>query len=198
MLRQQTAHDDGHANASLADFVAPQPSGLADWFGGFAVTAGIGIERKLAEFKRDNDDYSAIMLQALADRLAEAAAEWLHWKVRREFWGYVPDEELTPEQLLAVEYRGIRPAPGYPACPEHSEKATLWQLLQVEQSIGIGLTESFAMTPNASVCGWYLAHPEAAYFNIHKIGEDQATDYACRKKIDLADANRWLSPILND
>ncbi len=196
MLRQQNIQAD-HSNLCLSDYIAPKETGLADWFGGFAVTAGIGIEEKLAEFHADHDDYRAIMLQALADRLAEAAAEWLHLKVRKEYWGYVPQEDLTPEQLLAIEYEGIRPAPGYPACPEHTEKGTLWQLLDVEERAGISLTESFAMFPNASVCGWYLAHPESRYFDIKEVGDDQVRDYAQRKGMTIDEARHWLRPLLN-
>ncbi len=195
-LRQQNEKPADRHNACLADFVAPQASGVPDYIGAFAVTAGIGIEAKLAEFEALHDDYSAILLKALADRLAEAFAEWLHARVRREFWGYAPDENLDCEAMIAERYRGIRPAPGYPACPDHTEKGALFELLQVEHHTGIRLTESYAMWPTAAVSGFYFAHPQSAYFAVGKIALDQAEDYARRKGMSLQDAERWLAPIL--
>jgi 5-methyltetrahydrofolate--homocysteine methyltransferase len=194
-LRQQKIKPDGHPQLCLADFVAPRDAGL-DYIGAFAVTAGLGIEPHLARFQAAHDDYSGILLKALADRLAEAFAEALHLRVRRELWGYAPEERLTNEQLIAEEYRGIRPAPGYPACPDHTEKSTLWKLLDVERSAGIRITESFAMLPAASVSGWYFAHPQSRYFAVGPIGLDQVRNYAARKGIGLAEAQKWLSPNL--
>jgi len=178
-LRQQNQRPAGKPNYCLADFVAPKASGVADYAGAFAVTAGLGIEGKLAEFEANKDDYSAIMLKALADRLAEAFAEWMHMKVRRELWGYAKAEHLDNAALIREEYRGIRPAPGYPACPDHAAKADLFALLDAAK-IGMSLTESYAMLPAASVSGFYLAHPEATYFAVGKIGEDQIEDFARR------------------
>ena len=195
-LRQQAIKPPGQPNYALADFVAPLESGVADYVGGFAVTAGIGIEPHLDRFAAAHDDYSSIMLKALADRLAEAFAERLHQRVRREFWGYAADEHLSNQALIKEEYRGIRPAPGYPACPDHTEKATLFTLLEVEAHAGIHLTESFAMMPASSVSGWYFSHPASRYFNVGKIGRDQVEDYARRKKMPMADMERWLAPIL--
>ena len=195
-LRQQKGKPDGQPHACLADYVAPRDSGVGDYFGAFAVTAGIGIEEHVARFERDHDDYSAIMLKALADRLAEAAAEHFHERVRRELWGYAAQEGLTNEQLLREEYRGIRPAPGYPACPDHTEKAKLWRLLDVERNAGIRLTESYAMYPTAAVSGWYIAHPQARYFALGKIDRGQVEDYARRKGVAMAEAERWLGPSL--
>ena len=167
-----------------------------DYIGAFAVTAGVGIDEHVKRFEAAHDDYSSIMLKALADRFAEAAAEHFHERVRREFWGYAPAETLSNEQLIREEYRGIRPAPGYPACPDHTEKAKLWQLLDVEQRVGIKITESFAMYPTAAVSGWYLAHPDAKYLVLGKIARDQVEDYARRKGMTLAEAERWLAPNL--
>ena len=195
-LRQQKAKADNQPQFALADFVAPRETGLDDYIGAFAVTTGIGIEKPLERFAAAHDDYSGIMLKALADRLAEAFAERLHERVRREFWGYAPDERLTNEQLIREEYRGIRPAPGYPACPDHTEKATLWQLLDVEQRAGIRLTESYAMYPTAAVSGWYFAQPQARYFAVGKLDIDQVRSYARRKDITLEEAERWLAPNL--
>ncbi|UCG71804.1 MAG: methionine synthase [Chromatiales bacterium] len=192
-LRQQKALADGRANLCLADFIAPAGTGVADWIGAFAVTAGLGIEPRVAEFERAHDDFSAILLKALADRLAEASAEYLHARVRREWWGYAPDEALTNDDLIAERYRGIRPAPGYPACPDHAEKQTLWRLLDVERNTGIRLTESYAMFPAASVSGWYFGHPDARYFSVGKIGRDQVEDYARRKGLPVATVERWLA-----
>jgi len=194
-LRQQRDRS-GQPNLCLADFVAPKESGVRDYIGAFAVTAGLGIEPHLAAFEKAHDDYSSILLKALADRLAEACAEYLHARVRREYWGYVPDESLENEQLIAEAYRGIRPAPGYPACPDHTEKETLWRLLEAEQRAGIKLTESYVMLPASSVSGWYFAHPESRYFAVGKIGRDQAEDYARRKGLPLDTVERWLSPNL--
>ena len=193
-LRQQRAKAAGQPQLSLADFVAPAP--VPDYLGAFAVTAGIGIEQHVARFERDNDDYSAIVLKALADRLAEALAEYLHERVRKELWGYAPQEALDNDALIAEQYRGIRPAPGYPACPDHTEKATLWQMLDVEASIGLRLTDSFAMYPTAAVSGFYFSHPDARYFAVGKVGRDQVESYAARKGISVDAAEKWLAPNL--
>jgi 5-methyltetrahydrofolate--homocysteine methyltransferase len=195
-LRQQTEGRDGSPRKSLADFVAPKATGLRDYVGAFAVTAGLGATEKIAEFKKANDDYSAILLESLADRLAEAFAERLHERVRKEFWAYAPGETLDNEALIAERYHGIRPAPGYPACPEHTEKQTIWQLLDVETSAGIELTDSMAMWPGAAVSGLYFSHPESRYFVLGRIGRDQVEDYARRKGWTVAEAERWLSPNL--
>ncbi len=195
-LRQQHKQPQGRHNLALADFVASKESGIPDWAGLFAVTAGLGIESRIAAFAAAHDDYSAIMLKALADRLAEAAAEWLHMKVRTEFWGYAKGEKLDNDALIAEQYQGIRPAPGYPACPDHTAKRELFRLLEVESRIGMGLTESCAMTPAASVSGFYLSHPEAKYFAIPRIGEDQLADWAKRSRMDIDEARRWLAPLL--
>ena len=196
-LRQQLARREGRANVALADFVAPRASGLADYIGAFAVTAGIGEEAIVDRFKHANDDYSAIMAKALADRLAEAAAERMHQRVRKEFWAYAADETLASSELIGEKYRGIRPAPGYPAQPDHTEKATLFKLLDGERNIGVRLTESFAMWPGASVCGLYFSHPESYYFGVGKIERDQVEDYARRKGLTLEQTEKWLAPILN-
>ncbi len=195
-LRQQNQKPTGRANQCLADYVAPQESGVQDWIGAFAVTAGLGIEKKLAEFERAHDDYSAIMLKALADRLAEAFAEHLHQRVRREYWGYAADEALSNEELIAEKYCGIRPAPGYPACPDHTEKGALFALLDAGRNAEMQLTESYAMLPTAAVAGFYLSHPAASYFAVGKIGADQLEDYARRKEMSLAEAEKWLAPWL--
>ncbi|HEX5094008.1 MAG TPA: vitamin B12 dependent-methionine synthase activation domain-containing protein, partial [Burkholderiales bacterium] len=195
-LRQQNQKPSGNANLCLADFIAPKESGVADWVGAFAVTAGLGIEKKLAEFERAHDDYSAIMLKALADRLAEAFAEHLHERVRREYWGYAPDEALDNAALVAERYQGTRPAPGYPACPDHTEKAGLFALLDAARNAGMTLTESYAMLPAAAVSGFYLSHPEASYFAVGKIGRDQVEDFARRKGMTLREAEQWLAPNL--
>jgi 5-methyltetrahydrofolate--homocysteine methyltransferase len=197
--RQQTEKPviDGVArpNQCLADFIAPKSSGIADYIGFFAVTAGIGIEKHEKRFEDAHDDYSSIMLKSLADRLAEAFAEHLHERVRKEFWGYAPDETLSNEQLIKESYKGIRPAPGYPACPEHTVKADMFRLMQCEE-IGMTVTESFAMFPGASVSGFYFAHPESKYFNVGKIGDDQAEDMAKRRGVAKEDIERWLAPNL--
>ncbi len=195
-LRQQKGKAPGQPHECLADYVAPKSSGVRDYFGAFAVTAGIGIEEHVARFEKAHDDYSSIMLKALADRLAEASAEHFHERVRREFWGYSGRETLTNQQLIQEEYRGIRPAPGYPACPDHTEKAKLWKLLDVERNAGIKITESFAMYPTAAVSGWYIGHPDSRYFAVGKIDRDQVEDYAQRKGISVDEAKKWLGPNL--
>ena len=198
-LRQQIArdHNRGRAHTALADFIAPQSTGLADYLGGFAVTTGIGEEEALEAHFKKTDDYGRIMFKALADRLAEAFAEAMHEKVRRELWGYASDEKLTSEELITEKYRGIRPAPGYPAQPDHTEKATLWELMDVEKQTGIKLTESYAMWPGSAVSGFYYAHPDSHYFGVAKIEADQVEDYAKRKGWSIETAERWLAPILN-
>jgi 5-methyltetrahydrofolate--homocysteine methyltransferase len=195
-LRQQGEHREGVPNRSLGDFVAPKDSGLADYVGAFAVTAGLGSHEKIAEFKEALDDYSAILLESLADRLAEAFAERMHERVRREFWGYAADEHLDNAELIKEAYAGIRPAPGYPACPDHTEKTKLWELLDVESETGIELTESMAMWPGAAVSGWYFSHPQSQYFVVGRLGKDQVEDYAARKGLSLREAERWLAPNL--
>jgi 5-methyltetrahydrofolate--homocysteine methyltransferase len=195
-LRQQGVHRDGIPNRSLGDFVAPKDTGLADYVGAFAVTTGLGSADKIAEFKAANDDYNAILLESLADRLAEAFAERMHQRVRKEFWGFQPDEQLDNEALIGEKYVGIRPAPGYPACPEHTEKATLWELMDVKKRTGIELTESMAMWPGAAVSGWYFSHPQSQYFVVGRISQDQVADYAKRKGWTLKEAERWLAPNL--
>ncbi|KXS32900.1 MAG: Methionine synthase [Candidatus Gallionella acididurans] len=196
-LRQQTKKPADIPNYCLADYIAPRETGVADYIGAFAVTAGIGIDARVAEFERQNDDYNAILLKALADRLAEAFAELLHARVRREFWGYAEDEALDNDALIAEKYRGIRPAPGYPACPEHSEKGPLFELLQAPLNAGITITESFAMLPTAAVSGFYFSHPQAQYFATGKVDREQAEDYARRKGWTLQEAERWLAPVLS-
>ncbi|MGR7995039.1 MULTISPECIES: methionine synthase [unclassified Xanthobacter] len=196
-LRQQLAKREGRFNLALADYVAPMESGVADYVGGFAVTTGIGEEERVAAFKAANDDYSAILLKALCDRLAEAFAERMHQLVRTKYWGYAPEEALSNEALIAETYRGIRPAPGYPAQPDHTEKGTLFALLHATEEVGIRLTESYAMWPGAAVSGFYFAHPEAAYFGVGRIERDQVEDYAARKEWTVAEAEKWLAPILN-
>ena len=196
-LRQQSKKTPGKPNRALSDFVAPKESGVADYVGAFAVTTGLGIGEHVAAFEREHDDYRAILLKSLADRLAEAFAEWLHQHVRREAWGYTPGEALDNDALIKESYRGIRPAPGYPACPDHTEKPLLWDLMDVEAQTGISLTESLAMYPASSVCGLYFAHPEAAYFNVGQIGRDQVADYAVRKGMDVCEVERWLGSRLS-
>lgn len=192
-LRQQGEHRDGIPNKSQGDFVAPKSTGLEDYVGAFAVTAGLGSQEKIMEFKAALDDYSAILLESLADRLAEAFAERMHQRVRTEFWGYQPDEHLDNDALIAEKYVGIRPAPGYPSCPEHTEKVTLWKLMDVKERTGIELTESMAMWPGAAVSGWYFSHPQSQYFVVGRMAQDQVADYAKRKGWTLAEAERWLS-----
>ncbi|HQT25645.1 MAG TPA: vitamin B12 dependent-methionine synthase activation domain-containing protein, partial [Burkholderiales bacterium] len=196
-LRQQMVKPPGRPNLCLADFVAPKETGVKDYIGAFAVTAGIGIERKLEEFEKDHDDYSSILLKALADRLAEAFAEHLHMKVRREYWGYAGEENLDNEGLIEEKYRGVRPAPGYPACPDHTEKEALFRMLDVEKNAGISLTESYAMFPASSVSGFYFSHPESSYFATGKVDRDQVEDYARRKNMDMETVERWLAPVLS-
>nr|WP_321397577.1 methionine synthase [Emcibacter sp.] len=195
-LRQQISKRQGRANMCLADFIAPKESGLKDYLGGFVVTAGIGIEDKLKEFKKNHDDYNDILLKALADRLAEAFAERMHERVRKEFWAYAPDESLGNEELIREQYQGIRPAPGYPACPDHTEKAALFSLLNARQNAGVTLTDSMAMLPASSVSGFYFSHPDSQYFGLGKISRDQVEDYAARRGMDVAEAERWLAPNL--
>jgi 5-methyltetrahydrofolate--homocysteine methyltransferase len=189
--------NDGRPNYALADFVAPLDSGLTDWLGAFVVTTGVGLDAKVAEFEAAHDDYSSIMVKALADRLAEAFAETLHERVRREHWGYAPDEQLDNQAIIREQYQGIRPAPGYPACPDHTEKRTLFDLLDAERNVGVRLTESFAMLPASAVSGFYFWHPQAQYFGVGKIEKDQVESYATRKGMELEVVERWLAPILN-
>lgn len=193
MLRQQMRKGDGRANLCLADFIAPIESGVADYLGAFVVTAGHGVAERAAELAEEGDDYRSLMLKILADRLAEAYAEYLHERVRREFWGYAPDEDLNAAELFHLEYGGIRPAPGYPACPDHSEKRTIFATLDAENAVGATLTETDMMTPAASVCGWYFSHPESRYFQLGRIGHDQITDYARRKGINPERLAKWLN-----
>jgi 5-methyltetrahydrofolate--homocysteine methyltransferase len=194
-LRQQNQKPTGRANQCLADFVAPKETGVPDWVGAFAVGVG-GFDARLAQFEAQHDDYSAIMLKVLADRLAEAFAEHLHERVRREYWGYAAEEKLTELELIAEAYRGIRPAPGYPACPDHTEKRALFDLLQAEKNAGMTLTESFAMLPASAVSGFYFSHPQSSYFAVGKLGRDQVEDYARRKNMPVEEAERWLAPYL--
>ena len=196
-IRQQMVKKDGRPNLALADFVAPRDTGLEDWMGSFAVTTGIGLDEKVAMFEASHDDYSAILLKALADRLAEALAERLHERVRRELWAYAPNEQLDNQALIREQYQGIRPAPGYPACPDHTEKQTLFRLLDATTRAGITLTESFAMLPTSAVSGYYFWHPQSQYFGVGKIERDQVHNYAIRKGMELSVAERWLAPVLN-
>lgn len=193
-LRQQSQKTAGAPNIALADFIAPKESGKQDYIGCFCVTAGFGVDEKASEFEKQLDDYNSILVKALGDRLAEAFAEYLHLKVRKEIWGYASGEKLSNEDLIKENYTGIRPAPGYPACPDHLEKSTIWKLLNVEEEIGVRLTESMAMWPASSVSGYYFAHPESKYFGLGKIKEDQVADYAKRRNITLEEAKKWLSP----
>jgi 5-methyltetrahydrofolate--homocysteine methyltransferase len=196
-LRQQADKPAERPDFCLADFIAPKGSGRQDWIGAFAVTAGLGIEPHVERFQADHDDYNAILLKALADRLAETLAERMHQRVRRELWGYAANESLDADALIAEQYRGIRPAPGYPACPEHSEKATLFRLLDVTRRIGITLTDSYAMYPAAAVSGWYFSHPRSQYFVVGRVSKEQAADYARRKGVSLQQAERWLASNLD-
>ena len=191
-LRQQIGKAKGKPNYCLSDFIAPKTSSKNDWIGTFAVTAGIGVKQLVQDYENQNDDYSAIMVKAIADRLAEAFAERLHKRVRKEFWGYVADEKLSDNEIIKEKFEGIRPAPGYPACPDHTEKQKIWDLLNVEKNTGMTLTESFAMNPAASVSGWYFAHPQSQYFNVGKITKEQVIDYAERKDLDIDDTEIWL------
>ena len=195
-VRQQTPTTAGQPNYALADFIAPEETQIHDYIGAFAVAAGFGMQEKLDQFKNDHDDYSAIMLKALADRFAEAFAERLHQRIRKEYWGYAPDEGFDNEALITEKYQGIRPAPGYPACPDHTEKPLIWDLLKVEENTGITLTESYAMFPTAAVSGFYFSHPESIYFGVGKINKDQVRDYAHRKSMTIPQIERWLSPNL--
>ena len=197
-LRQQSQKTAGAPNIALSDFVAPKDSGKQDYIGCFCVTTGFGVDEKAAEFEKDLDDYNSIMIKALADRFAEAFAEYLHLKVRKEIWGYESNENLSNADLISEEYNGIRPAPGYPACPDHLEKPTIFSLLNVEKEIGVILTESMAMWPASSVSGYYFANPESKYFGLGKIKEDQVIDYAKRRGISTEVATKWLSPNIAD
>ncbi len=195
-LRQQTQKPPGQPNFALADFVAPEETHVKDYIGAFAVACGFGMEERIKQYEQEHDDYHAIMLKALADRFAEAMAECMHKRVRTEFWGYDAEETLDNEALISEKYRGIRPAPGYPACPDHTEKPLLWNLLDVEKNTGITLTESYAMYPTAAVSGFYFSHPNSRYFGLGKINRDQLNDYAHRKGMENAQMERWLSPNL--
>jgi 5-methyltetrahydrofolate--homocysteine methyltransferase len=196
-LRQQTKKADGQPNIALSDFIAPKECGIMDYIGGFVVTTGIGLEEHVARFEADHDDYNSILIKALADRLAEAFAEKMHELVRKDIWGYATNESLSNEELIAESYKGIRPAPGYPACPDHTEKLTLFNLLSAEQNTGVRLTESLAMTPVSSVSGWYFAHPESRYFGLGKITSEQVEDIASRKKTAVSTMQRWLSSVIH-
>ena len=195
-IRQQTKKPAGQYNIALSDFVSPKANDRTDYIGAFALTTGIGIDEHVKQFEKDHDDYSAIMLKAIADRLAEAFAELLHKKVRTELWGYAKTEGLSNEQLIKEEYAGIRPAPGYPAQPDHTEKLTIWKLLDVEKTTGIILTDSLAMVPTAAVSGLYFANKEAQYFGVGKITKEQVEDYAKRKGMPFAEIEKWLGPAL--
>jgi len=195
-LRQQNPMPDGKANTCLSDFIAPASANVSDYIGCFAVTAGMGLDKLIEEFDQQNDTYSSILAKAIGDRFAEAFAEYLHREVRMDYWGYAADEKLSREEVIAEKYRGIRPASGYPACPDHTQKPVLWDLLSVEKHTGISLTESLAMWPASSVSGWYFSHPESRYFGVGKIGRDQVTDYAGRRNMDLQAAEKWLAPNL--
>ena len=192
-LRQQTQVPEGKPNIALADFVAPASTGVTDHIGCFAVTAGIGLDQLIEEYDQENDTYSSILAKAIGDRFAEAFAEYLHREVRINHWGYASDESLTQDEVIAEKYRGIRPASGYPACPDHTQKPVLWELLDVEKHTGISLTESLAMWPASSVSGWYYSHPESRYFGVGKIGKDQITDYASRRDMTIEVAEKWLA-----
>ena len=195
-LRQQLLKAAGRPDYALADFTAPKELGVPDYLCGFAVTAGIGLDEIVEGYEKDNDDYSSILAKALADRLAEAFAERLHERTRKEYWGFSPDEEFANASLVREEYQGIRPAPGYPACPDHTEKRTLFELLEAEMNAGMTLTENFAMLPTAAIAGYIFWHPESRYFGTGRIGRDQIADYARRKGWEVAEAERWLGPIL--
>ena len=196
-LRQQAEKTDNKPQMSLADYIAPEGSGVKDYIGGFAVTTGIGADELAQEYEAANDDYSAIMVKALADRLAESFAEHMHLRVRKEFWPYATDESLSNEELIKEAYRGIRPAPGYPACPDHTEKSTLFELLDATNATGISLTEHLAMFPAAAVSGFYYSHPDSRYFAVGRVAKDQVADLAKRKGMEMATMERWLSPILD-
>jgi 5-methyltetrahydrofolate--homocysteine methyltransferase len=196
-MRQQGDKPNGKPNLSLADFIAPAESGVADYIGGFCVTTGHGVKERAAAFEAEHDDYNSIMLKALADRLAESFAEYMHRLVRTELWGYDQQETLSNQELIRERYRGIRPAPGYPACPDHTEKATLFQLLDASNTCGVELSESYAMSPAAAVSGFYYSHPESSYFAVGKIGRDQVESIAERKGETFATMERWLRPNLD-
>jgi 5-methyltetrahydrofolate--homocysteine methyltransferase len=195
-LRQQLKKKDGIPSIALADFVAPKETGIEDYIGAFCVSTGFGTAELAAAYEKDHDDYNSIMIKALADRLAEAFAEYMHEKVRKEHWGYAISETLTNEELISEEYKGIRPAPGYPACPDHTEKRTIWELLSVKETIGVQLTDSLAMWPAASVSGLYFANENSKYFGVGKITMEQVEDFANRKNMDIAEAKKWLNPNL--
>jgi 5-methyltetrahydrofolate--homocysteine methyltransferase len=197
-LRQQSQKSKGKPNIALADFIAPKDSGKTDYMGAFCVTTGFGVDEWAAEFEKDLDDYNSIMVKALADRFAEAFAEYLHEKIRKETWGYAAHENLSAEAMIEEIYEGIRPAPGYPACPDHLEKPTIWKLLNVEKEIGVTLTESMAMWPASSVSGYYFGNPESKYFGLGKIKEDQVIDYAKRRSVSTDVAMKWLNPNIAD
>jgi 5-methyltetrahydrofolate--homocysteine methyltransferase len=195
-LRQQIDKPAERPNMCLSDFVAPKDCGQKDYVGAFAVTTGLGIEEHVKRFEAQHDDYSSILLKALADRLAEAFAECLHARVRKEFWAYASDEKLANDELIAENYRGIRPAPGYPACPDHTEKQTLWELIRPDSNAGVEITDSYAMLPASSVSGWYFSHPDSRYFGVGKVQRDQIEDYAERKNMSIQVVERWLAPVL--
>ncbi len=195
-LRQQVERKETQSHMCLSDFITDEKSGVADYIGAFAVTAGSGLEDLVARYEAENDTYRSMMAKAVADRFAEAFAEYLHAQVRKKYWGYATDEGLDNDALIAEKYQGIRPAPGYPANPDHTQKTLLWDLMDVEKNTGIKLTESLAMWPASSVSGWYFSHPDSDYFGIHAIDRDQLADYAERKGIDIAEAEKWLAPLL--
>jgi 5-methyltetrahydrofolate--homocysteine methyltransferase len=197
-LRQQTKKVSGQPNLALSDFIAPKETGIKDYIGGFVVTTGIGLEKHVERFEKDHDDYNSIMVKALADRLAEALAEYLHREVRLKHWGYSSNENLSNNELIQESYRGIRPAPGYPACPDHLEKIGLFKLLNATELSGVSLTETLAMLPASSVSGWYFGHPEAKYFGLGKINEEQLEDVANRKKMNTSELKKWYSSFLYD
>lgn len=197
-LRQQLKKREGVPNIALADFIAPKDSGIQDYMGCFCVSTGFGTQELAAEFEKNHDDYNSIMIKALADRFAEAFAEYLHKEVRTKYWGYAVDENLGNTELIKEKYRGIRPAPGYPACPDHLEKLTIWEMMDVEEKIGVKLTDSLAMWPAASVSGYYFGHPQAKYFGLGKIKQDQVQDFAERKNMKLEVAQKWLAPNIVD
>ena len=197
-LRQQSKKAAGRPNIALADFIAPKETGKTDYIGCFCVSTGFGTQDLAKKFEIDHDDYNSIMIKALADRFAEAFAEYLHKEIRTKYWGYASDEDLTNEDLIKETYKGIRPAPGYPACPDHLEKLTIWDLLKVKENIDVELTDSLAMWPAASVSGYYFGHPEARYFGVGKIKMDQVEDFALRKNLDLLTAEKWLNPNIAD
>ena len=197
-LRQQSEKNKRASNIALADFIAPKEIGKQDYVGAFCVTTGFGVDEISDKYVKDLDDYNSIMIKALADRLAEAFAEYLHEQVRKEIWGYDSDEKLSNEELIKENYKGIRPAPGYPACPDHLEKKVIWEVLNVEEEIGVKLTDSLAMWPASSVSGYYFANPESKYFGLGKIKEDQVADYAKRRNISIEEATKWLNPNIAD